>query len=133
LALLMDGPIYFMHEDVMVYRVLEQSISHATSIEKLHKGFSTRVLLQTLYLAHSFGITTNDLNYFLNKKLPDLIYIGFITSDKNWLNSLLNELKPFSIRLSMKQRLMCQLVQHERLARHLFWLAGKQTQAPTNI
>lgn len=110
LGLLQQGPIYIMKEDTMVYRVLTHSMSHEHSTFELQKGFSNKVLWQTLALAAAFGITPKELGPYLKRQLPDLVYTGFITGDSLWLNEQRKRLKQLGIRLTIKQRLMVLLL-----------------------
>lgn len=106
LGLLLQGPIYLMKEDTLVYRVLPRSMSHERSKFELQKGFTNRALWQSLTLAADFGITPNELKPYLRHQLPDLVYTGVMTDDNHWLNEQLKRLRERGIGLTLKQRLM---------------------------
>lgn len=110
LSLLLNGPIYLMKDDTMVYRVLERSISHERSRFELQKGFTNKAFWQTLALAAECGITPKALKPYLKRQLPDLVYTGVITGDNQWLNEQRKRLKQQGIHLTLKQRLMALLL-----------------------
>jgi len=110
LGLLQQGPIYLLKEDTMVYRVLARSMSHEHSKFELQKGFTNKVLWQTLALAAVSGITPKELGPYLKRQLPDLAYTGFVTGDSAWLNEQRTRLQQLGIHLTRKQRLMVLLL-----------------------
>ncbi len=110
LSLLMQGPIYLMKEDTLVYRVLERSMSHEQSTYELQKGFTNKAFWQTLELAGALGISPKELKPYLNRQLPDLFYTGLMTNDSRWLNEQWQRLRKQGISLTLKQRLMMLLL-----------------------
>ena len=110
LSLLLQGPIYLMKEDTLIYRVLERSMSHEQSKYDLQKGFTNRAFWQTLELAAELGLSPTELKPYLKRQLPDLVYTGLMTNDKQWLNEQRVKLRQHGIKLTLKQRLMVLLL-----------------------
>jgi len=106
LVLLHKGPFYLMKEELMVYRVLEKSVSHSEKIGDTLKGFSYKVFLQTLDLAFGLGLSEKEIRPYVNKALPDLIFYAFISEDREWMNLIVKDLKRLGIKLNFKQIIM---------------------------
>lgn len=102
LGLLIKGPFYMMKEELMVYRVLEQSVTHHEDL----KGFSYHVFIQTLVLAHGLGVPLRDIAPYIKKSLPNFIFHAFMIRDKEWMNSIISDVKGYGIPLSIKQKIM---------------------------
>lgn len=106
LCLLAKSPFYLMKEELMVYRVLENSSSHSENLGDCMKGFSYKVFLQTLELAFAFGLSAKDLKLYLRKELPNFIYYAFVTKDKEWMNLIIKDIEKYAVRLRLKQWIM---------------------------
>jgi len=106
LGLLMKGPFYLMSEELMVYRVLEQSVTHYEELGACLKGFSYHVFIQTLLLAQNLGIQLGSLGPYIKKNLPNFIFHAFMTKDKDWMNNIISDVKGYGIPLSVKQKIM---------------------------
>ncbi|MDP4276667.1 MAG: glycosyltransferase [Bacteroidota bacterium] len=118
LCLLIKGPFYLMKDELIVYRMLEKSVSHSDTLDGVLKGFSHQAFRQTMSLAKSLGISSNGLKPYLGNVLPDFIYYAFIKKDRVWLSQLLNDLQEYHIKLPLKQQLMV-LITHGKLVNQL--------------
>lgn len=122
LSLLALGPIYMMKEETLVYRVLDRSLSHATSRFELQKGFTNNVFWQTIDLAHDLGLSPKELKPYLKRQLADMVYTAVMTNDSLWLHEQRKRLTESGIRLPLKQRLMAFLLKFPwiiRFKKHL--------------
>jgi len=116
LGLLMKGPFYMMKEELMVYRVLEQSVTHNEYL----KGFSYHAFIQTLVLALSLGVQFREIAPYIKKHLPNFIFYAFMIGDKVWMNGIINDVKGYGISLSVKQKIMYICTQNRWIHRIVF-------------
>jgi hypothetical protein len=115
LCLLEKGPFYMMKEELMVYRVLEKSVSHSDTQSGIIKGFSYHVFFQTLILANTFGINVCELKPYVNSVIPNFVYFAYMTKDKDWMRQLQKDIRPFEVKLSFKQWLMSIIIRFDML------------------
>jgi len=106
LCLLLKGPFYLMKEELMIYRVLEKSVSHSETIDDNLKGFSFKVFMQTLELTLGLGLSLNKIKPYVHSALPNFIFFAFITNDKEWMNLVVRTVKGYGIKLNLKQLIM---------------------------
>lgn len=130
LGLLCKGPLYLMKEEVMVYRVLEKSVSHADTLEGNIKGFSFDVFLQTWDLARALNLQTQRLKPYLSSILPQLVHYAFIANDKQWMAMLRQECLSRNISWSFKQQVLLYCSKHSLLNTSLLWLYNRISSKP---
>lgn len=106
LCLLLKGPFYQMKEEIMVYRMLEKSSSHAENLGDSLKGFSYKVLIQTLELAQTLGIQAKEIKPYTKKAFGDLIYYAFVSKDVSWMSDLVRDIGMYQMKLNVKQQIM---------------------------
>lgn len=106
LCLLLKGPFYLMKEELMVYRVLEKSVSHSETIDDNLKGFSFKVFMQTIELTLGLGLSLNKIKPYVHRTFPNFIFFAFITNDKEWMNLVVRTVKGYGIKLNLKQLIM---------------------------
>jgi glycosyltransferase involved in cell wall biosynthesis len=106
LSLLLKGPLYQMKEELMVYRVLEKSVSHSVNPDDYIRSFAYKAFVQTIELAYSLGIKIKTIKPYIDSKLPDFIYQAFLMGDKFWMKSIAEKMKSFDIKLNFKQMIM---------------------------
>lgn len=101
LCLLLKGPIYLMKEELMTYRVLEKSTSHSDSL----KDFSYPVFIETLDLIQKLGLPLTDVEPYLKKELPNLVFSAFLTNDQSWMREIAQDLKKYGVKWGFKQKI----------------------------
>lgn len=106
MALLMNGPFYLMKEELMVYRLLENSVSHSQNREKYLKEFAWKVFLQTVNLAKTLGLNSNEIKPYLKSVFPEFVLNAFISGDKQWLDDFCKVSIEFNIVPGIKQKLL---------------------------
>jgi len=127
LGLLCRGPFYLMKEEVLVYRVLEKSVSHSDTLEKTMKGFTFDVFLQTLDLAKALNLRMQHLKPYLKNVLPNLVHYAFITQDQRWMEQLHRESRLRNLSWGCKQRFQYYCSKFRLLNRSLFWLYSQKS------
>lgn len=105
LFMLQSGPLYYMKDEVMVYRVLKNSVSHNDDMHEYMKGFSWTSFRQIYGLAMSFEAENIDIKPFIDKYYKDFIYTAFLFSDKEWMKDIVDFAKKNRIKLTHKQYL----------------------------
>lgn len=127
LGLLCKGPFYLMKEEVMVYRVLERSVSHADTLKENIKGFTIDVFLQTWDLAVNLNLHTQHLKPYLSTILPQFVHYAFIASDQGWMKSLRRECQSRNIPWGFKQQFLFHCSKHPLLNTSLLWLYNRMS------
>jgi len=124
LCLLSQGPIYFMKDDLMVYRMLENSASHSETLSGLQKGFFYKVFIQTLILADTLGITTQAIRPYTDKIVSEMVYFAFTTKDLHWQQQILCAARSFGVRFTRKQQVMARVIECKTFNRWAVLLYG---------
>jgi len=125
LGLLCKGPFYLMKEEVMVYRVLEKSVSHEDTLEGNIKGFTFDVFLQTWDLAMTLNLQIQHLKPYLSTILPQLVHYAFIASDQRWMKLLRRECQSRNIPWGYKQQFLFYCSKHSLLNTSLLRLYNR--------
>jgi len=126
LGLLCKGSFYLMKEEVMVYRVLEKSVSHSNTLESTIKGFTFDVFLQTWDLAMTLNLRTLYLKPYLSAILPRMVHYAFIVRDQRWMKLLRQECRSRNIPWGFKQHFLFYCSKHPILNTTLLWLYNRQ-------
>ena len=115
MALLIKGPFYLMKEELMVYRILENSVSHSQNREKYVKGFAWKAFLQTVNLATTLGLKTNEIKPYLKSVFPEFVLNAFIFGDKKWLNEIRMSSTELNIVPGIKQKILIFIMKYNFL------------------
>jgi glycosyltransferase involved in cell wall biosynthesis len=122
LCLLKNGPFYMMKEELMVYRVLETSMSHNKEKNEYLKGFAWSAFLQTLNLAEGLGLSTPEIEPYIKNILPDFILQAFLMKDKKWMGIIQKEIKNHDIHCGTKQKFLFFCVKHRHVYGFIFFI-----------
>lgn len=106
MALLIKGPFYLMKEELMVYRLLENSVSHSQNREKYLKEFAWKSFLQTVNLAKTLGLKTIQIKPYLKSVFPEFVLNAFLSGDKQWLDEIRKSSIELDIVPGIKQKLL---------------------------
>lgn len=124
-SMMLKGPIYYLKDEMMVYRVLDKSISHSPDKMDYLRGFAYDVFIQTIEISKYYGIKPKDIKNYVRNNLKNFVYGAFISKDKKWMNSIKNDMKHFGIRFSLKEKTMYMLAMSSRVNQWALYLSGK--------
>jgi glycosyltransferase involved in cell wall biosynthesis len=119
LSLLLKGPFYISKTDWLVYRVLENSISHSENRHQYMNGFAFKTFCQTLDLAKALGIPSVELPDYVRRKAGEFALYFFLYNDPEMSKALMNLLKKHRIRPLLKWKALQNLLRLPFLARLL--------------
>jgi len=106
MSLLEKGPFYMMMDDMMVYRVLEESVSHNKNKDNYMKGFAWSAFQQTVNIGYKLGLSSKDIEPYISRIFPDFVLQAFITGDKKWMNIIKKTSGEFGIQFRLKQKIL---------------------------
>lgn len=104
-----------MKEELMVYRVLEESVSHNKNKNDYLRGFAWMAFLQTIGLAYKLGLSPKDIEQYVNGIFPDFVYQAFLTGDKSWMSSIRDASRELGIPFRLKQKVLYFCLQNKFL------------------
>ncbi len=105
LCMLSKGPVYYMKDELIVYRVLEKSVSH-NKRDSYIRGFAWNAFKQTCIIINEFEISYSETAVYFKNKIDDFLYHSFIKKDSDFLSDILAFAKEYKIRLSFKMQLI---------------------------
>jgi len=105
ICMLSNGPIYYMKEEFLVYRVLKKSVSHSDR-DSYIKGFAWSVFKQTCMLIKSYNLSFTLTAKYLSNKTEDFIYHSFVKQDRIFLSEIKTFTYENGISLNFKMHLI---------------------------
>lgn len=102
LLLLAQGPFYLQHEEVLVYRRLNESVSHHRSVYTLQKDFANRVFWQTWLLLQRLGMGLHTVQPYFRRQWNDMVHAAWATADTDWMKQQARRLSANHLKLPFK-------------------------------
>ena len=106
LCLLMKGPFYFKADNWLVYRVLNNSVSHSENRNEYVSGFAYNTFKQTVCLANDLDIKYIDISAYIDKWIANFTLHAFIVSDVKLMRDIRHFTQIQGISLKKKQILL---------------------------
>jgi|GEM_PF-239436 len=132
LCLLMKGPIYFSKENWLMYRVLENSISHHENEDLYMDGFAFRTFKQTINLAEGLGIKPAEISVYVDRWIPDFALHAFLAGNRKLMNGLRRFIREKSLHFRFKQQILSYCMSIPFIYRFTRWLYLKQKHSSLN-
>lgn len=112
LCLLKKGPFYFSKDVWLVYRVLENSLSHSESENEYVSGFAFNTFKQTVLLARALDVKPTEISKYIDKWVGNFVLHAFIARDFQLMRAMLqfSEIGEFPFRTKQALLKFCMSV-----------------------
>lgn len=122
------GPLYMMKDELMVYRLMEESESHSKNTDKYMRGFAWNVFRQTINISENFNIPVKDISEYIKRLYPDFCLHAFKTGDNKWIKEIFKFSKEHNLKVGFKQKILRFLTETyilEKASRLLYYALKK--------
>lgn len=100
------SPLYMMKDDLMVYRLMEESESHSRDADKYMRGFAWNVFRQTINISKNFNIPLKEISEYVKRLYPDFWLHAFKTGDSKWIQEIYFFSKEHNLKVGFKQKVL---------------------------
>jgi glycosyltransferase involved in cell wall biosynthesis len=100
------GPLYMLKDELLVYRLMDESESHSKDVNKYMRGFAWKAFIQTINIVEVMDIPLFDVNPYIRRLYYDFWLHAFKTGDSKWINEIYNYSKKHNLKIGFKQRIL---------------------------
>ncbi|HOH25020.1 MAG TPA: glycosyltransferase [Bacteroidales bacterium] len=103
-ASLLRGPACYLPECFLVYRVLDNSVSHPRQMDKYYR-FALSSFRQSLDWARHIGLSLGEILSYLQSRYNDYMHYAFTSCDKQLARALRKSVREYAYRPSLKNEI----------------------------